>query len=106
MNNYKEQLISELDSLYQEMICDDADESLRSLVMKTKKYIEKTPVTYDRETVVRAIACYGCQKCTEDFDMKRKRCAERCADADMFYGNQILDEHDEDVMPREEDEDA
>lgn len=106
MNYYKEELVSELKSLHQELICDDADESVRGLVLKAKEYIEETPVTYDRATVVQALACYGCQKCTEDFDTKRKRCAERYADAEMFYSLQVLDEHDEDVMPREDDEDA
>lgn len=98
MNYYKEKLVRKLEGLHQELKCDDADKSILNLVLKTKDYIREIPVTYDRETVVKAIACYGCKKCTEDFDMNRKRCAKRYEDADIFYGLQILDEHDEDVI--------
>lgn len=106
MNYCKENLVKRLDSLHQELICDDADKSIVGLILEAKEYIADTPATYDKATVVQALACYGCRKCSEDFDAKRKRCADRYIDAELFYEHQVLDEHDEDVMPREDDEDA
>lgn len=98
MNYCKEKLVSGLTSLIDELQCDDACREHISLLVEAREYIRELPVIYDKETVIKLIACYRCQKCSEDFDMNKKRCAERYMDASIMFEQNILDEHDEFIM--------
>lgn len=98
MNYCKENLVSNLTSLIEELRCDGADREHISLLTDARDYIRELPVIYDKETVIQVIACYRCQKCSEDFDMKKKRCAKHYMDASIMFEQSILDEHDEFIM--------
>ena len=98
MNYYKESLIDELCCLCDELICDDADSETINIISKAKDYISEMPVIYDRDTVIKAIACHACQGCDIDFNINRRKCKEQYNLADMMFENSILDEHDEYVL--------
>ena len=97
MNYIKQDLLERLLGLQDELLSEDAvcKSGLWKIIEDTVRYIQNMPCTYDKKTVVQAIACHACQKCTKDFDIKRKRCKKQYEDAEFLYEQMILDEHDE-----------
>ena len=98
MNKMKEMILAGLNKLHEKGgVLNDSDKLTVAFAIA---HIEATPVTYDKNTVVTALACYGCPKnasCTKEFDRLDSGCRKEYEDAEFFYELQILDEHDEDL---------
>ena len=97
MNKTKENLLERLRSLRTELWAEESEDYRVALLTDTINYIEATPCTFDKNTVVQALACYRCQRCDEDFDFKEYSCRLNYSEAEMFYTHSILDEHDDDT---------